>query len=351
MTSKFLIYGSYGYSGGLIAEWAVERGLRPILAGRDERRLHDQGQALDLEYKAVSLEETSALDTLLDQVEVVLHCAGPFLHTSQPMVAACLRTGTHYLDINGELPVLESIARKDQAARSAGVMLLPGAGFDVVASDCLVVHLKGRLPSASHLVLAIQSIGSRPSHGTALTALEFIKESGYIRPSGELLPEPIGQRTRQVDFGSRTMEVVSVPWADLCTAYHSTGIANIETYHTFAPSMRWTLTTSRYLGWLLRSRPVQWSMKRAIHAGPSGPTSEMLSHGRSHLWAQVTNPQGDIAISRLHTPAGYRLTALTAVAIIEKVLGGDLLPGFQTPATSYGPDFVMEFDDVQREDL
>jgi short subunit dehydrogenase-like uncharacterized protein len=351
MTPSFLIYGSYGYSGSLIAEQAIERGLRPMLAGRDESRLRAQGKALDLEYNAFSLDEKMALEAALDEVQVVLHCAGPFQHTFQTMVAACLRTGTHYLDISGELPALESIALRDQSARSADVMLLPGAGFDVVASDCLVAHLKSRLPSASHLVLAIQSLGSRPSHGTALTAIAFLKDSGFIRRDGRLIPEPLGQRRRQVDFGSGPIEVVSVPWADLCTAYHSTGIANIETYHAFAASMRRTLTASRYLGWLFSSQAVHSLMTRAILAGPSGPTTEMLARGRAHLWAQATNPHGEMATARLHTPAGYKLTALGAVAIIEKVLHGDLRPGFQTPATAYGPDFIKEFDDVQREDL
>ena len=350
-TSRFLIYGSYGYSGNLIAERAVERGLRPILAGRDERRLREQAAVLGLEYNVFALDDTAALDTALDDVEDVLHCAGPFQNTFQPMVAACLRTNTHYLDITGELPVLESIALQDQAARAGGVMLLPGAGFDVVASDSLVAHLKGRLPSASHLALAIQSIGSRPSHGTALTAIEFLQEPGAVRRDGKLVPEPLGKRTRQVDFGTGPVDVVSVPWADLCTAFHSTGIANIETYHAFAPSMQVILSASQYLGWLLGSRPVVWLLKRAIVAGPSGPTYEMLARGRSHLWAQVTNPQGEVAASRLHTPARYRLTALGAVALVEKVLHGDQRPGFQTPATAYGADFIMEFEDVRREDL
>lgn len=351
MNSSALIYGSYGYSGKLISEWAVARGLRPILAGRDGERLREQATALDLEHRVFSLDETSTLEAALSEVDVVAHCAGPFQYTFQPMLMACLRTGTHYLDINGELPVLESIALQDQTALAQGVMLLPGAGFDVVASDCLVAHLKRRSPSATHLRLAIQSIGSRPSRGTSLTGIEFFDGPGAIRVDGELLSEPIGTRRLQVDFGKGPLDVFSVPWADLCTAYHSTGIGNIETYHTFAASMQILLTVSRYLGWLMGARPVKSLMRRAIIAGPPGPTPEMLARGRSHLWAQVSNPGGEMTTSRLHTPTGYRLTALATVAALEKILDGDVHPGFQTPATAYGADFILEFEDVQREDL
>src|SRR4030067_639580 len=74
--------------------------------------------------------------------------AGPFIHTFRPMVEACLRAGTHYLDITGEYPVFESLAARDGEARAAGIMVLPGAGFDVVPSGCLGAHLKRRLPPA-----------------------------------------------------------------------------------------------------------------------------------------------------------------------------------------------------------
>ena len=107
----------------------------------------------------MSLDAPAALDLALAGVTVVLHCAGPFLRTSRPMGDACLRTGAHYLDITGEFPVFEAIAARDDDARSRGVMLMPGVGFDVVPTDCLAVYLKSRLSSATRLVLAFQSVG------------------------------------------------------------------------------------------------------------------------------------------------------------------------------------------------
>ncbi len=56
-------------------------------------------------------------------------------------------------------------------------------------------------------------------------------------------------------------------------------------------------------------------------------------------------------MSRLRTPEAYTLTALTALAIAERALGGDAPAGFQTPALAYGPDFILEFPGVTREDL
>jgi short subunit dehydrogenase-like uncharacterized protein len=48
---------------------------------------------------------------------MVLHCAGPYIHTFKPMADGCLRTGTHYLDITGEIPVYESLAARDSEAK------------------------------------------------------------------------------------------------------------------------------------------------------------------------------------------------------------------------------------------
>ncbi len=146
---NFLLYGSYGYSGGLIAEQAAAQGLAPILAGRDAQRLKAQAQRLGLPYRCFPLSDAGALDAALGEVEAVLHCAGPFVHTFRQMAEACLRTQRHYVDISGEIPGFEALAGLDAQAREAGVMLLPGAGFDVVPSDCLALHMKNRLPTAS----------------------------------------------------------------------------------------------------------------------------------------------------------------------------------------------------------
>src|SRR6185436_14750204 len=133
----FLIYGSYGYTGQLIVDLAIKKGLHPILAGRDEKKLGAQAEKYNLNYRAFSLGETVKLDSALSEVDAVLHCAGPFVHTFRQMAEACLRTSRHYVDISGEIPGFEGLAALDAQAKEMGIMLPPGGGFDVVPSDCL----------------------------------------------------------------------------------------------------------------------------------------------------------------------------------------------------------------------
>jgi short subunit dehydrogenase-like uncharacterized protein len=69
------------------------------------------------------------------------------------------------------------------------------------------------------------------------------------------------------------------------------------------------------------------------------------------MWGEVRDPAGQMAAARLRTPEGYTLTALTAVACVERVLAGRAPPGFQTPSRAYGADFILEIDGVRRDDL
>jgi short subunit dehydrogenase-like uncharacterized protein len=347
----FLIYGSYGYTGQLIAELAVQKGLKPILAGRNEKQLRAQAKRLSLEYRTFSLDDTPTLYSALQGVEGVLHCAGPFVHTFRQMAEACLAKRRHYLDISGEIAGFEALARLDQEAKRAGIMLLPGAGFDVVPTDCLSMHLKKRLPSATELRLYIRSVRGGVSRGTARSAIENMHRGGMIRQEEELVQVPPAWKVIEVDFGRGPVQVVSIGWGDVSTAYYSTGISNIQTYMAFPPFVIRLLRAMRAIGPLVYTRPVKWVLKQALYLVRSGPTEEQRRNGFSLIVGEAFNDEGVSVSSRLKTPEGYRMTALATVEIMQRVLSGDLKPGFQTPSLAYGPNFILGFDGVEGADL
>ena len=346
-----LIYGSYGYTGALVVAEALARGLRPVLAGRDAAQVRAQAEAHGLEARPFALDDAAAVDAALQGVRVVLHCAGPFSRTWRPMVDGCLRARAHYLDVTGELLVFESVAAQDAAARRAGVMLLPGVGFDVVPSDCLAAHLKRRLPEATHLALAFRALGGL-SRGTATTMIENLGKPGAVRRDGRIVPVPGAWRTRPIDFGDgRPRAATTIPWGDVSTAYHSTGIPNVEVYMTMSPNARRAAVASRHLGWLVGAAPVRRWLLGRVRAGAPGPDAAARARGRSLLWGEATAPDGRRAVSRLSGPEGYTLTALTAVLLARRALGGDAPVGFQTPSRAYGPDVILEVAGVERVDV
>jgi short subunit dehydrogenase-like uncharacterized protein len=203
MAGTFLIYGANGYTGELITRYAVERGMKPILAGRNAVKIEELAKKDHLDYRIFSLDETTRMDAALQEVDVVLHCAGPFSLTSRPMVEACLRNRKHYTDITGEIAVFEEMAGLDKKAEEAGLMIMPGVGFDVVPSDCLARHLKDRLPTASYLSLAFYGTG-KLSHGTQATMTMNVGRGGAIRKDGKITRVPAAWKTQDINFGGLT---------------------------------------------------------------------------------------------------------------------------------------------------
>jgi len=108
---------------------------------------------------------------------------------------------------------------------------------------------------------------------------------------------------------------------------------------------------SGYLRPLLGSYAAQRLAKRLVRRLPPGPSDEERAHGMSLLWGEVVDDQGARCVSRVRAPEAYTLTALTALAIAEKVLAGQAPVGFQTPSRAYGADFILEIPGATREDI
>jgi short subunit dehydrogenase-like uncharacterized protein len=265
------------------------------------------------------------------------------------MADACLRTGTHYVDLTGEVAVFEALAARDAEAKERGAMLLPGAGFDVVPSDCLAVHLKRRLPGARRLALAYGGLG-RLSRGTATTAIEGLGGGAVVRRGGALVRVPLASSTRLVDFGEGPCPAVTVPLGDVVSAWHSTGIPDIETLVAASPALRLVARASGPLGPLLRSAPLRRALTAIVRAGAPGPSDGERGSGRAFVWGEVEDGEGRLARSRIATVEGYEFTARAAIAVVERVLEGRAPAGFQTPGQAYGPDFVLEIAGTTRTD-
>lgn len=348
-TKQFLIYGATGYTGKLTARTAKEKGLKPILAGRSEAKLKALAEQLGFAYRAFDLSERAKLDAALGEVDVVLHIAGPFSATSKPMVDACLRTGTHYLDITGEIDVFEAVAARDGEAKAAGVMLLPGVGFDVVPSDCLAAHLKRRLPDANDLKIYIGGLANM-SRGTGKTMVEGVAQGTRVRRDGRFVSMAKANQD-SIDFGDGPKPTIGVSWGDVSTAYHSTKIPNIEVQFGSVPQLAAAQRLPSFIKTIMGWPFVQGLLKAQIDRMPEGPTDEQRREGRAILIGVATNTKNERVRTRLTTGEGYTLTAHTGLDIARRVMAGELKPGFQTPSLAYGADFILGFDGVRREDL
>jgi len=351
LDQTFLLYGANGYTGELIARYAAAFGLQPILAGRNKQALEKLGAALNLPVRVFALDDKPAMQQALQEVAVVVNAAGPYDFTAKQLVEACITEGRHYLDLNGDAIIYDMIRTYDKAARDSGVMLLPGAGYDVVPTDCLALWLKQQMPDATSLKIAFAILNSALSRGTAINTVLKLGLPGLSRVDGKLVEEPVGKKGMYVQFPGvqKKLFTMSLPWGDLSTAYVSTGIPNIETYININKAAWFFLKGQGAYNWLLKTQLVRGIANAIVKSQSPGPDQVMRDKTNTLIWAQVSNAKGDVLTANMVVPEAYTLTALAALLITKKVLNKEFKSGYQTPATAYGSELIMEIEGVKRE--
>lgn len=346
--STLLVYGAYGYTGKLICEHLREIGQRYTVAGRNDAKTKEIAEEFAVHYKVFSLDNAAEAEKALEDVSVVLHCAGPYSVTSKPMLDACIKTKTHYLDITGEYTVIEAVAARDAEIRAAGILAMPSVGMDVVPSDCISAYVANKLPSATDLKLFIKSVGAF-SAGTAKTVVEMIGGGSKIRKDGEIISVPFGQLIEDIEFPNKeTYTMVNFPWGDVSSAYHTTNIKNVSVFMAVMPPRAAHILS--YIGPVFNVGFVRWGLQSLIGRYVKGHDAEQRKSGSAEFLAIASNGDQE-ARAYLKTINGYSLTAISSVIIAQRVLKGDFKPGFFTPAGLYGADLVMEVPGSERKDL
>ncbi|MBT8143743.1 MAG: saccharopine dehydrogenase NADP-binding domain-containing protein [Gammaproteobacteria bacterium] len=333
---KWMIYGANGYTGELIAREAARRQMTPILAGRSHSAISTLADELELSYRVFALDER--LHERLDDVHLVLHCAGPFSATAKPMIEACLATNTHYLDITGEIDIFEYAQSLSQQASTAGIVLCPGVGFDVIPTDCVAASLASHMPDATHLALGFDS-RSGLSQGTAKTSVEGLAGGGRIREGGQLRRVPLAFKTRTINFGNGDKLAMTIPWGDVATAFYTTGIPNIETFIPASPKLVQRLKRLNLVRPLLGLGPVQGILKRQVEKRITGPGEQERSKTSTYVWGEARN--ADTAITaRMRTANGYDVTVHGSLGVVVHLLGAPDVAGAQTPARLMGASYA-----------
>lgn len=335
----WMIYGAYGYTGELIAREAVRRGQQPVLAGRSLEKVQGLAKELGLEAVAFSLDDGEQAAGKLKGMSLVLNCAGPFSATAEPMMKACIAARANYLDITGEIAVFELAQSLNDKARSAGIVLCPGVGFDVIPTDCVAASLKAALPDATHLALGFDS-RSGFSPGTAKTSVEGLAQGGKVRRDGKIETVPLAYEVRRIDFGDGEKDAMTIPWGDVSTAYHSTGIPNIEVFIPGSPRMIKSAKKANYIRPLLGIKFVQKLIKARLAKTVKGPDEAARAKMPTFVWGEATNSRGEKKIARIRTANGYSLTITGSLAVIEHLMENQPAGGAYTPSKLVGADLV-----------
>ena len=320
---SWMLYGANGYTGGLIAQHALDRGHRPVLAGRNGPQISALAGRLGLPYRVVDSDDAAALQEALVDAELLLNAAGPFLHTAIPLSEACLSVGVHYLDISNELQVFRALYGQDDRARRAGVTVMPGVGFGVVATNCLAAYVHEAVGGAEHLAVATRVASAQPGPGAAATMQENLPFGGWVRRGGHLVTQEIFTGVTTLEFPDGLCEAMPVPTGDLEAAFRATGASNVTAYAVSPPA-----------------------------PDPSAPEVETAGAQtpRSYGWARATNSEGSTAAALLQTGDSYSFTAATSIRAVEETLAGSRR-GALSPASGFGSDFAFSIEATTRLDI
>ena len=318
----WMLYGATGYTGTLIAQRGVACGHRPVLAGRNAPALVALAERLGLPHQVLGVDDPPALQGALAEVALVLNAAGPFLHTASSLAQACLGAGVHYLDISNELQVFRALYDLGEQAEQAGVSIIPGVGFGVVATNCLARYVSKAVGGAEDLQVASRAASAQPGPGAAATMQANLPYGGWIRQAGVLTPKEFFTGVTTIGFPDGQCEAMPVPTGDLEAAFQATGAPNVVAYAV--------------------SPPVS-----GADGSPEGDSAGPAP--RSFGWARASGRDGSTAEAWLETGDSYAFTPAASLRAVEKTLEG-IAPGARSPAAAFGADFAFTIQGTTRID-
>jgi short subunit dehydrogenase-like uncharacterized protein len=243
------------------------------------------------------------------------------------------------------------VHQRDAEIKSAGIVAMPGVGFDVVPSDCLAAMLKREMPGAVTLRLAFKSHYGKLCPGTTKTMVEGLPEGCKVRKDGKIVSVPPAYKIETIPFtAGESSTAVTIPWGDVSTAYYSTGIPNIEVFMGAGKRRIESMALSGWKRALLGLPPVQAFLKGRVAKQVKGPTEAERARDEMLLYGEVRDVEGRTVAMRMRTPEGYTLTVMASLAAVARVLeNGSMGPGALTPSMAFGPDFVLSFEGVRCE--
>ncbi len=338
-----MVYGANGYSAQLIIEELIQRGIKPILAGRNLESIQNVAEKFSCDYRVFDLNYDNESENSLEDIHTLINCAGPFKYTAKDMIDYCLATKTNYIDITGEIPAFAYAFGCNNRAKESGIVILPGAGFDVIPTDCLARRLSEQMPDAVKLKLGFVNRKGGISRGTTLTSLEFISGKGKVRRNGKVVDSPLGEFSIKVKHRNFSMYGISIPWGDVFTAYISTRIPNIQVYMGVS---KFIFVSKQFVVLLLHLFNIPF-IKRVsanfVSKNFTGPDKETRDNTKTFIWGMVENEKGERIEQSYCVLEGYNLTAKGATESALKIMSNELKPGTYTPSLAFGSDFLNIF--------
>ena len=220
--ARVFVYGASGYTGKLVAESLAQRNIHFVFAGRNRQRLEDElkvveervGRAVDAEI-AVAANTVEELLPLLENIDVMINVAGPFMQIAWPVVEACLQAGCHYLDTTGEQDWVLAIREKyGKAFEDKGLLLNPANSY-MWAAGAIAAEVVLENEEVDSLDLLYQIDNGLPSEASTKSFLRMVCNDQFYLEQNELKPWP-HDTIAQVALPHRGQVLRALPWGGAC---------------------------------------------------------------------------------------------------------------------------------------
>lgn len=346
MQKKWMIYGAYGFTGSKLAKLAADSGMKPIIAGRDALKTKRLALSLGLEFEVFNLEDDSHIESKLKDIDLLYNLAGPYCKTAPTLVEACLRTKTHYMDLTGDIEIYDFLYSLDDVAKDNGVLIMPGVGFNIVATECVAAHTVKKLPECDSLDI-VMATRAKPSKGTFKQMIALLPRGGFEIKDNTLEPSEIKKTDIEVKYPDKKRTSFLIPIGELIACHKSMKIANIRTH--YALSATWAAMADTMIDIITKFSSKSYGKKVLSSFADSyakGPSEESMLEDKSYVYARASTELGLYAETMIKTPEPYYFTVQIAIIAIQKVLDGDYA-GALTPVEAFGSSFVFEVEGVE----
>jgi len=388
-----VLYGASGFVGsrtmGYFARHVREGESRWAIAGRDRLKLEAVkarvgGTAAGVDVLVADSHDQRALDAIASRTRVMLNTAGPFALHGDAIVAACVQSRTHYVDITGETAWVRTlIDRHHERAATDGTRIIPCCGFDSVPSDlgALVVvrHLQQREGTACARLKAYFRMAGGFNGGTLASGFNAYETGQAQEMRDPFLLNPPGAHAvaeieRNRDVERATYDPDAKAWvAPFFMAPTNTRIVrrsaalfeawgapygasfSYQEYLKFDPPLAktkalMTASASALFDAAMRRAPSRRLLKALAPAPGTGPSENAMEEGwfSCELLAMGENGRRARGLMRFQGDPGNRATvtflcesAICLALDTGQLPGGARRGGILTPATGLG-DVLLE---------
>ena len=337
------ILGATGQGGRTIARELVAGGADVVLVGRDRSRLTTVAESLGGTVRTQMAPGLPELVTLMgaEKPAVVVNTIGPFSVTTMALARASMAAGSHYVDLANELEPVRALLDLDADARSQGVTLVTGAGFGVLATETLVIGLRGDRPAAeSARVAALPAVDGMGSAVLA-SVIDAVAHGGRRYRDGHLVRTRLGADHARIplpDLPAR--DALAVPTGELEAAHRASGAGDVLAYSGEVPSGRMVRALLPAVSALLAVRPIRAGLQRFVSRMRLSPP--VKSGDVSWAYARLQWPDGTHREAWLRTGEGYDFTAKVAAHTAARISNGAAKAGAFTPGALFGTDLARD---------